>query len=67
MKRIKFNEGKYLRAVRDLVEQTVAMAQEDCIDEDTGKLDEESVYELALDYLGEAQVDFEAKLNELME
>lgn len=67
MKRIKYNEGKYLRAVKDFVEQTVAMAQEDCTDEDTGKLDEESVYERALEYMGEAQVDFDAKLNDLME
>lgn len=67
MKRIKFNEGKYRRAIKDFVEQTVAMAQEDCIDEDTGKLDEDSVYELALEYMGDAQVDINEKLDEILE
>lgn len=66
MKRYKFNEGKYRRAIEDFVKQTVAMAQEDCIDEDTGKLDEEAVYELALEYMGDAQVDINEKLDELI-
>lgn len=66
MKIIKYNDRKYERAVQAFVEQTLAMAQADCTDEDTGELDEDAVYELTLEYMGDAQADIDARLNELV-